>query len=402
MPDCNSRSTDAIGPCHRSRPSPCANRNPGVRRCQNGHQENRHCQDRESRFVVQPSRHQPCRAERAVSSEEVCPPHHPRPPVRTGKDVVEALRSVEIEDQDDGGERNERDRDDRRGERDERTGEAQEVDQCRDQHGAGADRLEQEIEDHVPSPGLAVRDVVIHSRITGRFRIRHGRAEGPKVDLPFLVIQRTHRSLRPDHAFLGAEVEDLRARAFFRLPDHEGFALEDPRHLRRRIVEIPEDAALRRTDDHARRLQLVLHAVRAEIAFLGRVGVGIDEQLIVRAGFHAGAAADTRLLVEIDNAVAAAVERVGRADANAGSVFALVAQHGEEKAARIRKQSLLDRLHPAAIHADGNLVLDLAGDRACVASDALPQVYGESVVGHRRAIAYQQTVAAPARGPLDR
>ena len=160
-----------------------------MRRRQDSDHEHRHRQDRETLLGAEPSRYQPGRAQRTMGGEEIGPPDHPRPPVRTGKDVVEAFRSLEIEDQDDGGQRNEGNRDDRRRERDERTGEAQEVDQCRDQHGAGADRLEQEIEDHVPPPGLAVRDVVIHSRITGRFRIRHGCAEGPKVDLPLLVIK---------------------------------------------------------------------------------------------------------------------------------------------------------------------------------------------------------------------
>ena len=85
--------------------------------------------------------------------------------------------------------------------------------------------------------------------------------------------------------------------------------------------------------------------------------------------------------VEIDDAVAALEERVGRADAHARRVVALVAQDREEEALRVGERALLDRLHPAAVHADGNLVLGLAGDRARVTADALSQIDGEPVVG---------------------
>ena len=38
--------------------------------------------------------------------------------------------------------------------------------------------------------------------------------------------------------------------------------------------------------------QLVLDTIRAEVALLRGMGVRVDEELIVRAGFHAGPAAD--------------------------------------------------------------------------------------------------------------
>ena len=101
-------------------------------------------------------------------------------------------------------------------------------------------------------------------------------------------------------------------------------------HVPARIVEVAEDPAFGGADTHARRLQLVLDAVRAEVALLGGMRVRIDEQLIVRACDHARAATDARRGVEIDDAVTSPEERARGADVHARRVRALIAQHGEE------------------------------------------------------------------------
>src|SRR5690606_4232984 len=120
----------------------------------------------------------------------------------------------------------------------------------------------------------------------------------------------------------------------------------------------------------------------AEVALLGRARVGVDEQLIVRARRHARAAADARLAVEVDDAVAPFEQRVRRTDRHARRIVALIAEDGEEEARRVGETPLLDGLDPAAVHADRNLVLRLAGDRAGMTADALAKVYGNTVVGH--------------------
>ena len=63
--------------------------------------------------------------------------------------------------------------------------------------------------------------------------------------------------------------------------------------------------------------------------------IRIDEQLIVRAGHHAGAAADAGVAVQIDDAVAPAVECVGRTDPRARRVVALIAEDGEKESAGV-------------------------------------------------------------------
>src|SRR5437879_208426 len=77
------------------------------------------------------------------------------------------------------------------------------------------------------------------------------------------------------------------------------------------------------------RPRCVLGPIRAEVAFLRSVRVRIDVALIVRARDHAGPASNAAVAVEIDDAVAALVERVGRADLRAGRFVALVTEDRE-------------------------------------------------------------------------
>src|SRR5438309_9602700 len=186
------------------------------------------------------------------------------------------------------------------------------------------------------------------------------------MDLAFLVEERPDGSLGADDALLGAEIEHLRPGPFLRLPDRERLLLDDVRDLARGIVEISKDAALSRADDHAGGQQLVLDAVRAEVALLGRPGVWIDEELIVRARLHARAASDAVVRVQIDDTVAAPEQGVRRADSYAWRVDALVAQDRKEEALRLRERALLDGLDPAAIHPNRNVVFSFTGDRAGV------------------------------------
>src|SRR5438132_12264142 len=103
------------------------------------------------------------------------------------------------------------------------------------------------------------------------------------MDLAFLVEERPDGSLGADGALVRAQIEHLRPGAFLRLPDGERLLLNNVGDLARGILEISKNAALSRADDHAGGQQPVLDAVRAEVALLGRPGVWIDEELIVRA-----------------------------------------------------------------------------------------------------------------------
>ncbi len=307
---------------------------------------------------------------------------HPRRPVRPREDVIEALGPLEVDDEDERREDGEDHRDKRTREADERGSIAHQPEDRREEHRAGRDAFGEEIQHEIDAPSLLMRHVVVDARVAGAERIGIGRAERSQVHLPFAVHEGPRGDLRPDRRLIRTEVEHPWSRALLWLSDHEGFALDNPGNLARWIIQIAEDSALGRAHAHARRLQLVLHAIRAEVALLGRVGVRIDEKLIVRAGDHARATADARHSIQVDDAVAPAEKRRGWADLHARRVFALIAQHRKEQALRVWERALLNRLHPAAIHADGNVVLRLARDRTGVAADALRQVDREAVVRH--------------------
>ena len=91
---------------------------------------------------------------------------------------------------------------------------------------------------------------------------------------------------------------------------------------------------LGRTDDDARRLEADVQSMRAEVALLRRVILGIDEDRIVRARGDARLASDARRLVEVDDAVGPAVHRGGRASGDAGCILALIAASYLKGAAR--------------------------------------------------------------------
>src|SRR2546428_12155770 len=96
----------------------------------------------------------------------------------------------------------------------------------------------------------------------------------------------------------------------------------------------------------------------------------IDEDRIVRAGGDAGFAADADVLVEIDDAVGAAVHRRRGTGLDAGWMVALIAAGDLKGATRGGELSDVDVLDVGAIHAEGDGVLRLAGGAAGVAADA--------------------------------
>jgi hypothetical protein len=223
------------------------------------------------------------------------------------------------------------------------------------------------------------------------------RPHGLTCGVSFFIYEGTRRNLRLDCGFFSREVDHFGQRALLGLAHGDRFTTGDARHFARRIVQIAEDPALGRTDADARGKQAVLDAVRAEVALLGRMRVRVDEQLIVGTRHHAGAAADARLAVEIDDAVATLEECPRRADADAWRLVALVAEDGKEEPLRLRESAFFDRLHPAAVDADRDLVLGLARDRAGVAADAFSEIDREPVVGHAGVRLYQRQRKAPPR-----
>ena len=170
----------------------------------------------------------------------------PRCPVRPREDQQEALRSLEVDDEHDGGEERKERGDDRPAERDEHRPVAQHPEERGKHERARRDALGQEIDDEIEPPGFPVRDVVIDARIARAHRVGCGGTERPQQHLALTKHERLRCDLRPDRGLVGAEIKDFWSRALFRLAHHERIALHDLRHPALRVVEIAEDAALGR------------------------------------------------------------------------------------------------------------------------------------------------------------
>src|ERR671918_559658 len=181
-----------------------------------------------------------------------------------------------------------------------------------------------------------------------------GDLDDPRTDIARLVarepveVRKPEQGTRPKVYYVGADVVHLGPRPLLRLADLDRLAGDQARDVRARIIEVAGGDGALGGPDHAGRLQSHLDAMRAVVALGGGAGVGVNVERVVRAGLHAGLAADTSAAVEVYDAVVAPVERHRRADGDARGVVAVVAaQHGEV-APRVGKRPLLHVLHPGA------------------------------------------------------
>src|SRR5205085_8017309 len=131
---------------------------------------------------------------------------------------------------------------------------------------------------------------------------------------------------------------------FFRLADLHRMPLDELRKLARRIVEVAAHDRLLRADYNAARLQAHFQSMRAEIALGGRISDGIDVQRVVRAGLHAGLAADAAIRVEIHHAVVATIKSRDGTDRNARRIITVITAHHAEQSAVVRELAFFDVL----------------------------------------------------------
>ena len=114
--------------------------------------------------------------------------------------------------------------------------------------------------------------------------------------------------------------------------------MDDLGHPGGGIVDVTDEDRLDRADHHARRLEPDVEPVRAEVALLRGVILGVDEDGVIWACRHARLATDACRLVEVDDAVVALVHRGGRARGHAGRIVALIAPGHLEVAPGLRKE----------------------------------------------------------------
>src|SRR5438552_11097311 len=167
-----------------------------------------------------------------------------------------------------------------------------------------------------------------------------------------------------------AFVEKLGQSFFLRATNVYRLAINDLRHVRRLVVHVADQNCLGRANDDARRLEADVDAMRAEVTFFSRMIFGVDENGVIRAGGHAGFAADADRFVEVDYAVRALEHRRCRTRSHARRVRALVAAGHLMRAAHLRKDAYVDVLDIGPRHANRHDVFRLAGRRARMTADA--------------------------------
>ena len=119
---------------------------------------------------------------------------------------------------------------------------------------------------------------------------------------------------RIERRLVRAFIKELRQGFFFGSSYIYCFTIDDLRNVRIRVVHVANQNRLGGTNDDARRLEAHVDPVRAKVALLRRVILGIDEDRVVRAGGHTRFTADADRFVEIDNAVVS-FEHRGRGQA---------------------------------------------------------------------------------------
>lgn len=125
-----------------------------------------------------------------------------------------------------------------------------------------------------------------------------------------------------------------------------------------------------RTDDHAGGFESHIQTMRAEGAFRGGVGFGVEINRIIRTGLHTGFAADANAGVKLNDAIITLIHGRDGTDAHARRVDAMIAARHLKVAAHIGVRARFNIFDPCAIHANGHLILGLARGTARMTSDA--------------------------------
>src|SRR5262249_35256491 len=260
--------------------------------------------------------------------------------------------------------------------------------ECSDQQGARGDRLRPQVHGDLPAPRPHLVGYVVYgpaqgvrpgrSALLGLGDHRHqidlfARSLGPQVTA------RRRLQLGRERRGIGAQIEHLGPGSLLGLAHLHGLPINDAGDGRPRVIQVARDDRLLRANDHARRLEPYLDAMRTVVAFRGSARVRVDVERVVRTRLHAALAADAPGAVEVDDAVGTPVERHRRADRHAGRVVAVVTPQHREVSARLREGPALDVLHRGAKGAQRTPVLFLARHRAGMTADAAALIDHEPV-----------------------
>ena len=346
----------------------------------------------------------------------------PTAPLRAQQDVEEALRLLQVIDQQAGGKA-----DEEQGEEAAHQGgeavvgdEVQPPAQGHEHEEARAQPFGHQVGGHRPMPGDFVLEVVANlhhlfghgaAKLDGTLpglslglplaqgHARFGSAGGHGRDwgmtvvvaIPGRGVQRQHigphkrlrRALggRGVHGHVAAlNVKQLGRGALLRLAHRHILASQQGADLAGGVVHVPGDDRVLRADHHTGRLQADIGAVGAVVALGRRARLRIDVDGVVGAGLHTRLAADTKAVIELHNAVGPLVHGLRGADTHTGRVGAVVTACHLKMAASVRVEAGFNVFHPGTAHPQGHFVLRFAGDGTGVAANTFAVVNDKTVV----------------------
>ena len=168
---------------------------------------------------------------------------------------------------------------------------------------------------------------------------------------------------------VSSDVIQLRSGPLFRLPDRDLVFCYSLRDFGRRVVKVPRQYGVFRTNNNTRRLQSQVHFMGAVMAFCRRPGIWIDINGIIWTRLHACLAANTHIRIKFYYAVIPLIHRGYRANPDAWWIGTVITPGHLKITRHVGIQSRLHALYPCTLNAEWNLIFAFARRRTRVASN---------------------------------
>ena len=133
-----------------------------------------------------------------------------------------------------------------------------------------------------------------------------------------------------EHLIAGLDIVDVGLGSRLGLSHLDIMIGDDVRDWGFGVIQVPADDGFSGTDDDASGLVGILNAVCTVIALGGRAFVWIDVQGVVRTCLHTRLAANTAVIVEIDNPIITGKQGIGWANGCARCILTMVASMDAE------------------------------------------------------------------------
>ena len=182
------------------------------------------------------------------------------------------------------------------------------------------------------------------------------------------------RGRRMQRPIIAVDVEQFGSRPLFRLANAHLRSGQLSAYFRSGVVQVASENRMFGADHHTGGFESHIQTMRAEGAFGGGIGFGVEIDRVVGTGLHTGFTSDADAWVELDDTVVALIHGADGTDAHARRVGAVVAARHLKAAAHIGVGACLHILDPCAIHAKRHLILGLARSTARMATDTLALV----------------------------